>query len=208
MPTKKKSPNGEIAADKLKDVAAEGATEVAAQPETYSKAPSKGKSIAESASAGKEKEAPKHEPADSQDEEGIIEKYLRLRAEFDNYIKRTNREKSELLEYGGDGIVRRILPIIDDLRRTVEHARLNGTPENNSILEGIVMIQEKLIKTLEALGVREIEAVGKPFDPEFHEALMTREAEDTVSGTVLEEFEPGFMYRDRVIRHSKVIVSS
>ncbi len=211
MPVKKKSINGEILHE------GEGAVKnpkrdinVTAQPQGDKPASTKKRNPAKPSLQGKGKEAASiiAQPVGGKDEQGIRERYLRLRAEFDNYIKRTNREKSELLEYAGDGIVRRILPILDDLRRTIEHARQNGTPEKDPILEGVLMVQEKFIKTLESEGVYEIAAVGQPFDPELHEALQARDSADNPSGIVIEEFEPGYLYRDRVVRHSKVIVSS
>lgn len=140
-------------------------------------------------------------------QENLGEKYLRLRAEFDNYIKRTNREKGELFEFGGSNMVKRMLPILDDLRRTVEHARRNDVPEDDPVLQGVALILEKFTKTLESEGVKEIDAVGQTFDPQLHEALMTRKSDEFADGTVVEQFEPGYSYRGRVIRHSKVIVS-
>lgn len=211
MPAKKKSIDGEIFHEEPGDVKnPETDNAVAARQPKENQTSTKKKNTAKPTSQGKGQEAASNiaQPVGGKDVEGIREKYLRLRAEFDNYIKRTNREKSELLEYAGDGIVRRILPILDDLRRTVEHARQNGTPENDPILEGVLMIQEKFIKTLESEGVHEIVALGQPFDPELHEALLARDSADNPSGIVIEEFEPGYLYRDRVVRHSKVIVSS
>ncbi len=166
-----------------------------------------GKATSEKVAAAPTEESPASEPEELPGPENLGEKYLRLRAEFDNYIKRTNREKSQLFEYGGSNIVVRMLPILDDLRRTVEHARQNGIPEDDPVLQGVALILEKLVKTLESEGVLEIIAVGQTFDPELHEALMTRKSKEFSNGTVIEQFEPGYKYRGRVIRHSKVIVS-
>lgn len=137
----------------------------------------------------------------------LEERHLRLRAEFDNYIKRTGREKGELTAYGGLAMVRALLPVLDDLKRTVTHAREAHHDSADPLLQGVVMVLEKFTRLLEAEGVRPIEALGKPFDPLFHEAVLRRESKDHPEGTVLEEFETGYTFRDRVIRHAKVVVS-
>ncbi|MCK4578069.1 MAG: nucleotide exchange factor GrpE [Candidatus Marinimicrobia bacterium] len=142
-----------------------------------------------------------------QDPGELQEKHLRLRAEFENYRRRTAKEKDELLSYGAQHFIRKLLPIIDDLKRTVEHARRDGTPEDDPVLKGVALILDKLRGTLEAEGVQEIDAVGQEFDPEIHEALMSQKADGQPAGMVLEVFEAGYMYRERVLKHAKVIVS-
>lgn len=149
-----------------------------------------------------EDEQPPQGPADT-----VEERHLRLRAEFDNYIKRTGREKRELAAYSGLAMVRALLPVLDDLNRTVAHAREAHHDSADPLLQGVEMVLDKFTRLLEAEGVQPIEALGKPFDPLLHEAMLRRESADHPEGTVLEEFETGYLYRDRVIRHAKVVVS-
>lgn len=144
-------------------------------------------------------------PDEATDRGDLENKYLRLRAEFDNHVKRTQKEKSELIAYAGDQMIRKMLPILDDLHRTMGHA--GNVPKDNPLVQGVGMIIEKFTKILEAEGVNKIESVGQVFDPELHEALMRRPSDDHPEGTIIEEFEPGYQYRDRVIRHAKVVVS-
>ena len=134
-------------------------------------------------------------------------RYLRLRAEYDNHIKRTTREKNELMTYAGGHMIRKILPILDDLRRTVEHARETESRGNNPVLQGVELIVDKFTKLLEAEGVETIDSVGQEFDPDLHEALMSRSSKEHAKGMIIEEYEPGYKYRDKIIRHAKVVVS-
>ncbi|MFB0516018.1 MAG: nucleotide exchange factor GrpE [Candidatus Neomarinimicrobiota bacterium] len=137
----------------------------------------------------------------------LEDRYIRLRAEYDNHIKRSNKEKDELITYAGSYVFRSILPILDDLRRTVDHARQDESQKDDPVLQGIELIIEKFAKFLEAEGVQIFNSVGEAFDPELHEALMTRSSNEHPPGTVLEEYEPGYKYRDKVLRHAKVVVS-
>ncbi|MEE9464001.1 MAG: nucleotide exchange factor GrpE [Candidatus Neomarinimicrobiota bacterium] len=134
-------------------------------------------------------------------------KYLRLRAEYDNHIKRTGKEKDELITYAGTHIFRLILPILDDLRRTVDHARQDEAQKDDPILQGWGLVIDKFVNLLEGEGVHTFTSVGEAFDPQLHEALMTRSSSEHPEGIVLEEFESGYMYRDKVLRHAKVVVS-
>jgi molecular chaperone GrpE len=101
-----------------------------------------------------------------------------------------------------------MLPVLDDLKRTVDHARQAGEKNDAALLQGIEMVLDKFNRTLATAGVKPIESVGKPFDPLLHEALMSRPVEDQEAGVILEEFETGYIYHDRVIRHAKVVVSA
>ena len=134
-------------------------------------------------------------------------RYLRLRAEYENHIKRTTREKNELMTYAGGHIIRKILPILDDLRRTVEHAKEAETKRDNPVVQGVELIIDKFTKLLEAEGVETIVSVGQAFDPDLHEAFMSRSSKEVNKGIIIEEYEPGYKYRDKVIRHAKVVVS-
>lgn len=134
-------------------------------------------------------------------------RYLRLRAEYDNHIKRTTREKNELMTYAGSHMIRKILPILDDLRRTVEHAKETDSKGDDPVLRGVGLIIDKFTKLLEAEGVETIGSVGQEFNPDLHEALMSRSSKEHAKGMIIEEYEPGYKYRDKVIRHAKVAVS-
>ncbi len=137
----------------------------------------------------------------------LEDKYIRLRAEYDNHIKRTNKEKGELISYAGAQVFNLILPILDDLHRTVNHAQRDETQKNDPIVQGVSLIVDKFDKVLENEGVKVFTSVGETFNPELHEALLTRTSNDHPPGIVLEEYEPGYMFQGRVIRHAKVVVS-
>jgi len=130
---------------------------------------------------------------------------LRKVAEFENYKRRTENEQSNLLKYTGEHIIISLLPIIDDFERSLQH--IKDAKDTNAIHDGLQLVFDKLMKTLNERGIKKIEAVGKPFDVDFHEAIMQRKEEGVEPNTVLDEIETGYIYKDRVIRHSKVIVS-
>lgn len=131
-------------------------------------------------------------------------KYLKLYAEFDNF-KRRNRQEMELNnKYKHQKIVEDLLPIIDNLERAL---KIEGESESfNSLLKGVEMVYNDLVNTLMKHDVKEIESTGHAFDPNFHQAVMT-EASDEADGTIIEEFQKGYMLKDRVIRPSMVKVS-
>ena len=131
------------------------------------------------------------------------DKNVRLLAEFDNYKRRTQEERSKLFKYAGEELAKAILPILDDLHRTLES---DGKGKARSILEGIELIVAKLDKTLEDQGIVPFDSVGQDFDADLHEALMS-EKSDKGDNVILKEFEKGYKYDDKIIRHSKVVVS-
>ena len=131
------------------------------------------------------------------------DKNIRLLAEFDNYKRRTQEERSNLLKYGGEGLAKAILPILDDLHRTLE---TDGKTKARTILEGVELIMSKLDKTLEEQGIVVFDSVGQDFDPELHEALISEES-DKGDNVILKEFEKGYRYNDKILRHAKVVVS-
>ncbi|MCH7573553.1 MAG: nucleotide exchange factor GrpE [Candidatus Marinimicrobia bacterium] len=149
--------------------------------------------------------APKKSPTDLLKE--LEDKYVRLRAEYDNFIKRTAREKFQLAAYGGESVVLAFLPILDDLQRSIDHARQAKDGGAGALLTGVEMVQEKFAKVLESEGVRRMDTVGQKFDPQLHDAMLRRPSQDHEEGTVLEEYERGYTYRNKVIRHAKVVVS-
>ncbi|WP_278699094.1 nucleotide exchange factor GrpE [Leyella stercorea] len=131
------------------------------------------------------------------------DKYLRTVAEFDNYRKRTLKEKAELLLNGSEKAVCAFLPILDDFERAIA----DKTEDVNAIKEGVQIIFNKFNKTLESLGVRKIETEGKDFDVDFHEAVaMVPGMGDDKKGKVIDCVQTGYQLNDKVIRHAKVAV--
>lgn len=130
---------------------------------------------------------------------------LRKAAEFENYKRRTENDQLNLLKYAAESVIIKLLSTVDDLERSLAH--MTDETDVNKIKEGIQLVYNKLIKTLDEQGVKKIESIGKPFSVEFHEALMQRADDSVPPHTVIDELETGYMYKDRVIRHAKVIVS-
>ncbi|MEJ2617775.1 MAG: nucleotide exchange factor GrpE, partial [Ignavibacteriaceae bacterium] len=135
----------------------------------------------------------------------LKDKLLRKAAEFENYKRRTENDQLNLLKYSAESFIVKLLPVIDDFERSIDH--MDSAKDVKSIKQGVTLIYNKLMKILSEQGVEKIEAVGKPFDVEYHEAMLQRKAENVEPHTVLDEIEKGYMYKDKVIRHSKVIVS-
>ena len=135
----------------------------------------------------------------------LKDKLLRKAAEFENYKRRTENDQLNLLKYSAESFIVKLLPVVDDFERSIDH--MDSAKDVKSIKEGVTLIYNKLMKILSEQGVEKIEAIGKPFDVEYHEAMLQRKAENVEPHTVLDEIEKGYMYKDKVIRHSKVIVS-
>jgi len=134
------------------------------------------------------------------------DKYLRLQADFENTRKRWEREKSGLLRYANDDLLCDLLNVIDDLERSLELSQ-NKHEDFTAFLKGVEMILAHLHDLLKKNGVSPIESIGKPFDPNLHEALMQVENEGTAENTVIEELQKGYLLNDKVIRTAKVKVS-
>ncbi len=130
---------------------------------------------------------------------------LRKAAEFENYKRRTENDQMNLLKYAAEGFIAKILPVYDDLERSIKH--FEDSDNVKSIKEGLQLVFNNFTKILNEQGVKRIEAKGKPFDFNYHEALMQQPSGDLPPNTVLEEIEPGYIYKDKVLKHSKVIVS-
>lgn len=129
----------------------------------------------------------------------------RQMAEFENFRKRTEKEKSQMFETGAKSVIEKILPVIDNFERGLAAIE----PDNkDSFYDGMVMIHKQMLSELEKIGVTPIEAVGKEFDPNFHNAVMQVESEEFESGIVAQELQKGYMYRDTVVRYSMVAVVS
>ena len=135
------------------------------------------------------------------------DKYMRLKAEFDNYRRRKSQEIIDLLKYDGENVVKDFLSILDDLDRLKEASSDIKSPDVSKISEGIDLIINKINKQFEELGVVQFTEVGDVVDPELHDALMMRNEDGKEENTILEVFEKGYRYKDRVIRHAKVVVN-
>ena len=181
--------------------AAPGDSEEASEPE-------KEESEDKEAKEDKKKLFGKKNKKDKKDEkiEELTDRLTRQMAEFDNFRKRTEKEKSQMYEIGARDIIEKILPVVDNFERGLE-----AVPEEEKatpFAEGMEKIYKQLMTTLESIGVRPIEAVGKEFDPDFHNAVMHVEDEELGENMVAEEFQKGYTYRDSVVRHSMVKVAN
>ena len=146
----------------------------------------------------------KKEKKDKKDEQiaDLTDRLKRQMAEFDNYRKRTEKEKAGMYMVGAKEIVEKILPVVDNFERG-----LAGVPEEQKedpFVTGVAQIYKQLMTTLEGMGVKVIEAVGAEFDPDFHNAVMHVEDESVGENIVVEEFQKGYMYKEFVVRHSMV----
>ena len=135
----------------------------------------------------------------------LEDRVLRQMAEFENFRKRTTREKEQMFSMGEKNVIEKILPVVDNFERGL--ASIPEEEKSGPVASGMEMIYKQLRKVLEDLGVKEIEAVGKEFDPNFHNAVMQVESDTYESGVVAQEFIKGYMYHDTVIRHSMVGVA-
>ena len=132
------------------------------------------------------------------------DKYKRLLAEFDNFRKRSEKEAAQMCDIGASVVLTKLLPIVDNFERALKS--LSNDIKENTFEDGIDKIYKQLMKTLEELDVKPIEAVGKAFDPNLHNAVMTDENGDVEVDTVTEELQKGYTYKDQVLRHSMVKV--
>lgn len=173
-----------------------GAEEAGAQAETQK--PAKG----EKKSPFKKKEKKK----DKRDEriEELTDQVKRQMAEFENFRKRTEKEKSQMYEIGAKSIVEKILPVVDNFERGL--AAVPEELQGNAFVDGMDKIYKQMMTVFEEMDVKPIEAVGKEFDPEFHNAVMQVESGEYESGVVAQELQKGYTYRDSVVRHSMVAV--
>lgn len=145
---------------------------------------------------------------DSSEQEQVNEwkdKYLRLSAEFDNYRKRTLKEKMDLIVLGGEDIIRALLPVLDDMDRALD--AMHKTDDVKAVRIGIELIAQKLRDTLRNKGIDEIAAIGTELDTDFHEAVAKIPAADGgQKGKIVEVVQKGYTFKDKVLRHSKVVV--
>lgn len=133
-----------------------------------------------------------------------FDKWLRLRAEFENYKKRMQKEKADALKFGNENLLKAILPILDNLSRAIDHGK--EVSEVGPLMEGVEMIRKELLNTLERFGVKPIAAAGEIFNPEKHEAIAQEETEGEPN-RIVAEAQTGYSYHDRLLRPAKVVVS-
>ncbi|MCD7736198.1 MAG: nucleotide exchange factor GrpE [Lachnospiraceae bacterium] len=147
----------------------------------------------------------KKDKRDQQIEE-LTDRVQRQMAEFDNFRKRSEKEKASMFEVGAKSVLEKILPTVDNFERGF--AGLDEEQKQDAFVQGMEKIYRQMLTSLEGIGVKPIEAVGQPFDPNFHNAVMHVEDEEAGENVVVEEFQKGYLYRDTVLRHSMVKVAN
>ena len=151
----------------------------------------------------------KKEKKDKKDEkiEELNDRLMRQMAEFDNFRKRSEREKSQMFDFGAKDIVEKILPVIENMERGLATVAPEVL-ENDAFAQGMEKVYKHFMTVLEQAGVKPIEAVGNEFNPDFHNAVMHVEDEEVGENIVVEEFQKGYMYKESVVRHSMVKVAN
>ena len=134
------------------------------------------------------------------------DRFLRVSAEFENYKKRSAREMDEFRKFANESLLREMLTVVDNLERALNSSN-NDNQANSHIAEGVDMTLKEILKVFEKFNVKPIEALGKPFDPNFHQAAMREETNERPENTVLNELEKGYMIHDRLLRPAMVVVS-
>ena len=207
----KKAAEEQDAAQEAAGEDTEAVAEETVEEEADSEA-SEEEALEETAEEGSEKGAkglfkrkPKKDKKDEQIEE-LKDKLTRQMAEFDNFRKRTEKEKSAMYEIGAKDILEKILPVVDNFERGL--GAVTEEQKEDSFVAGMEMIYKQIMTTLDSVGVKAIEAVGNEFDPDFHNAVMHVEDEEVGENIVVEEFQKGYTYRDTVVRHSMVKVAN
>ena len=162
----------------------------------------------EEKSGEKKKFFGKKNKKDKKDEkiEELNDRITRQMAEFDNFRKRSEKEKSQMYEIGAKDIIEKILPVVDNFERGLDAVK--EEEKEDPFVQGMEKVYKHLVTTLEGIEVKPIEAVGQPFDPNFHNAVMHVEDENFGENIVAEEFQKGYTYRDSVVRHSMVKVAN
>jgi len=138
------------------------------------------------------------------EKDDLRDKLLRTAADFDNYRKRSQQEKLELYESANADLIRRLLPVLDNLDRFADAGNANA---DDPLSQGVSLIRKNLAKILQDTGLKEMTTKGAPFDPARHDALMLVDANDVEPHTVVEEHQKGYEFKDKILRHAKVIVS-
>ena len=184
--------------EEVVDAAAEDTTEAPETEQALTKEEIK--------AAKKKAKAEKAEKKDKYKEkiEELEDRVKRQMAEFENFRKRTDREKTQMFETGAKSVIEKILPVVDNFERGLQTPVPEGG--NDAFMEGMNMVYKQLMTELENIGVKPIEAIGTEFNPDFHNAVMQVESEEFESGIVAQELQKGYLYHDTVVRHSMVAV--
>ena len=135
----------------------------------------------------------------------LNDRLIRQMAEFDNFRKRTEKEKQQMYGIGAADVIEKLLPVVDNFERGL--AAMTEEEKNTSFAQGIELVYKQLMTTLEGMGVTVIEAVGVEFNPDFHNAVMQAPSEEYESGIITQELQRGYLYKDKVVRHSMVMVA-
>lgn len=187
--------------DNVENAEESAETEEGKEPESAEEKPSKRSILPE----GMTKKKKKKDKLEEKIEE-LEDRVKRQMAEFDNFRKRTEKEKSHMYEIGARDIIEKILPVVDNFERGL--ASVPEEEKENPVIEGMEKIYKQLMTVLTDLGVAPIEAVGQEFDPNFHNAVMHVEDEELGENIIAEEFQKGYTYKETVIRHSMVKVAN
>jgi molecular chaperone GrpE len=144
-----------------------------------------------------------------QERDAFKDQLYRKAADYENFRRQKEREAAAYLKYAEEGVIKKLLPTLDDLERVIKNADkfLAGNPDAKIYVDGVKLVQQKMLKTLEERGVTRIESLGKKFDVAYHEALTQMPKSDVAPETIVDEFEAGYMLHDKVIRHAKVVVA-
>ena len=181
--------------------ATEDTREAAAEPEEKDDASSEEEDSKKKGFFGKKKKDKK----DTQIEE-LTDRVQRQMAEFDNFRKRTEKEKAAMLEVGAKSVIEKLLPTVDNFERGF--TSVTDEQKEDPFVQGMEKVYRQLMASLESIGVKPIEAVGQEFNPNFHNAVMHVEDEEAGENIIVEEFQKGYLYRDTVVRHSMVKVAN
>ena len=210
---KKETIDNETAENKAEEIEIEGADEESTQTAEEAKdtdvneTESDDDALADAeAKADEKKGLFKKKKKDKKDEqiEELNDRLKRQMAEFENFRKRSEKEKSQMFDMGAKTIVEKILPVIDNFERGL--AAVPDDKKDDPFITGMDKVYKQMLTELDAAGVKPIECVGQEFDPDFHNAVMQVENDELESGTVAQELQKGYMYKDSVVRHSMVSV--
>lgn len=210
---KKETIDNETAENKAEEIEIEGADEESTQTaeETKDTDVNETESVDDAsadadAKADEKKGLFKKKKKDKKDEqiEELNDRLKRQMAEFENFRKRSEKEKSQMFDMGAKTIVEKILPVIDNFERGL--AAVPDDKKDDPFITGMDKVYKQMLTELDAAGVKPIECVGQEFDPDFHNAVMQVENDELESGTVAQELQKGYMYKDSVVRHSMVSV--
>lgn len=206
---KKETIDNETAENKAEEIEIEGADEENTQAAEETKDTDVNEAKSEddaSADADEKKGLFKKKKKDKKDEqiEELNDRLKRQMAEFENFRKRSEKEKSQMFDMGAKTIVEKILPVIDNFERGL--AAVPDDKKDDPFITGMDKVYKQMLTELDAAGVKPIECVGQEFDPDFHNAVMQVENDELESGTVAQELQKGYMYKGSVVRHSMVSV--